>query len=134
MKTIKDKNYSFNHVKKRLTERYNLDITIDEYDKLCQMVIDNKGTIFINSENNTQEIYNILIGLTTIKVVWSVERKLITTVLPIRQHHIWCSHQLSNPDTCKMCDKFYKLYPMNGITPDELLKKHFPDAIKREGT
>ena len=35
MKTIKDRNYSFNHTKKRLKERYNLDITMNEYDALC---------------------------------------------------------------------------------------------------
>jgi len=45
MKTIKDRNYSFNHVKKRLEERYNLDINIKDYDNLNWRVSSDKYPI-----------------------------------------------------------------------------------------
>lgn len=82
MKTIKDKNYSFNHVKKRLTERYNLDITISEYDELCGV----KMLGFINKETqkNPQKVYDILFKGKVIRVVFSEKRDLITTVLKIK--------------------------------------------------
>lgn len=84
MKTIKDKNYSFNHVKKRLTERYNCDITISEYDELCYMIKKCWVTPITveKQKNNIQEIYDIVFNKKMMKVVWSIERQLITTVLP----------------------------------------------------
>lgn len=35
---------------------------------------------------------------------------------------------------CKLCERLYREYPMDGMTPDELQEKHFPEAIKRQGT
>jgi len=134
MKTKKDKNYSFNHFKERLKERYDLDITQDEYNQFCNVIIHGKKFL-INIEkqkNDIQEIYDIPTGGILIRVVWSIEKQLLTTALPIRQHHIWCNFPHTNPDTCKMCKRFYRDYPMDGLTSDELLKKHFPDAIKKE--
>ena len=58
MKTIKDKAYSFNHTKKRLKERYNLDINMKDYDNLCKLI----NRLFPKNieiqKNDTQEIYN----------------------------------------------------------------------------
>ncbi len=51
-----------------------------------------------------------------------------------KEHHIWCNHYYKPREGCKMCEKFYKKYPMDGLTQGELLKKHFPNAILREGT
>ena len=48
------------------------------------------------------------------------------------EHHIWCNFFMRDPKTCKMCDRLYEEYPMDGLTPDELLKKHFPNVIKRQ--
>lgn len=53
------------------------------------------------------------------------------------RHHIWCNGQRGPVSTCRWCggnDGLHALYPMDGLTADELQKKHFPDAIKREGT
>lgn len=133
MKTKKGKDYSFNHFKERLKKRYNLDITMDEYDQFCNLIISSKKFL-INTErqkNDIQEIYDIPMGRMLIRVVWSRGKQLLTTALPIRQHHIWCNFPHTNPDTCKMCERFYRDYPMDGLTPDELQKKHFPDAIKK---
>jgi len=83
MKTIKDKNYSFNHVKKRLTKRYNLDITMAEYNDLCGV----KMLGFINKEyqkNDTQKIYDVIFKGKKIRVVFSEKRDLVTTVLEIK--------------------------------------------------
>jgi hypothetical protein len=86
MKTIKDKNYSFNHVKKRLTKRYNIDITMSEYDDLCKVKICKVKMLgFINKEyqkNDTQQIYDVVFKGKVIRVVWSDKRQLVTTVLP----------------------------------------------------
>lgn len=82
MKTIKDKNYSFSHVKKRLTERYNLDIIMSEYDDLCKVISRLFPKNIEIQKNDTQEVYDIVFYSQTIRVVWSVERQLITTVLP----------------------------------------------------
>jgi hypothetical protein len=133
MKTKKDRTYSFNHFKKRLKERYNLDITMDEYDQFCNIIISGKKFL-INTErqkNDIQTIYDIPAAGILIRVVWSQGKQLLTTVLPIRQHHVWCNFPHTNPDTCKMCDRFYRDYPIEGLTPDKLLKKHFPDVIKK---
>lgn len=48
-----------------------------------------------------------------------------------RQHHIWCNYWHGDPATCKFCNRLYKEYPMDGLTPDELQQKYFPNVIKR---
>jgi len=134
MKTKKDRSYSFNHFKDRLLERYDLDITMDEYNGICSMMDLYKTFPPISTEhqkNDTQLVYDIIFKEEMIRVVFSEARNLLTTVLPKRQHHIWCNFPHTNPDTCKMCERFYRDYPMDGLTPDELQKKHFPDAIKK---
>jgi len=83
MKTIKDRNYSFNHVKKRLEERYNLDINIKDYDNLNWRVSSDKYPISTEIQrDDIQKIYNVLYKEKWIKVVYSDKRNLITTVLP----------------------------------------------------
>ena len=49
------------------------------------------------------------------------------------EHHIWCNYWMKDRKTCKMCERLFKEYPMDK-TPDEMLKKYFPDVKKREGT
>ena len=83
MKTIKNKEYSFNHYKQRLNERYNLNITKKEYNKRCSMV--KKTFKLISIEKQKKDIQTIYIGEwknISIKVVWSDYRKCLTTVLP----------------------------------------------------
>lgn len=48
-----------------------------------------------------------------------------------KEHHLWCNYFMGDPNKCKMCDRLYKEYPMNNLTPDELLKTYFPKVIKR---
>lgn len=39
---------------------------------------------------------------------------------------------MRDPKDCKMCDRLYKEYPMDGLSQDELVKKYFPNVIKRQ--
>lgn len=48
-----------------------------------------------------------------------------------KPHHIWCSYQSGPVEECKLCQRLYKEYPMDGLTPDELQEKYFPNVIKR---
>jgi len=82
MKTIKDKEYSFNHFKKRLKERFNHDVTRSEYDFLCSII---NGCYLVSTEvqkNDTQRIYDVGFQGILIRVVWSETRQCVTTVLP----------------------------------------------------
>lgn len=49
-------------------------------------------------------------------------------------HHIWCNWFMRPREGCTMCERLYQEYPPEGLTPEELVKKHFPDVIIREGT
>jgi len=48
-------------------------------------------------------------------------------------HHIFCNWFDRPEDGCKMCERLRKYYPED-CTPDELVAKHFPSVIVREGT
>ena len=85
MKTIKDRTYSFNHTKKRLKERYGIDISIDDYDYLCTKVITNDDITIVMMEKQDSDIqYTYDLDFKqrgAIRVVWSDKRQCITTVL-----------------------------------------------------
>lgn len=81
MKTIKDKEYSFNHTKERLLERFNLSLNRKEYEILCNLI--NNKTLLVK-ENNIQEIHLILWKNKRIKAVFNTKKQYITTVLPER--------------------------------------------------
>ena len=85
MKTKKDREYSFNHTKERLLERYDIDISHKDYDYLCTKIINNDGitTVMIEEQDNdTQYTYDIVFKyITTVRVVWSETRQCITTAL-----------------------------------------------------
>jgi len=49
-KTVKDRSYSFNHTKQRLSERYGIDINQDHYDILCDNIKNNKGVVLVMIE------------------------------------------------------------------------------------
>jgi hypothetical protein len=49
---------------------------------------------------------------------------------PEKQHHVWCNFFMRPREGCWMCEELYKKYPMNGLTPDELMAKHFPNNVK----
>ena len=52
--------------------------------------------------------------------------------MPFNGHHIWCNgDSRTDPEKCKFCIRLKKLYPEEGVTPDELQKHHFPNVIKR---
>lgn len=86
MKTKKDKNYSYEHTKQRLKERYNIDdLTMDQYDHMCEKILKKQGAIMVDKEqqkNDVQIIYDLeFVYVNPIRVVWSESRQLITTVL-----------------------------------------------------
>lgn len=88
MKTVKDRDYSFEHTKKRLKERYNIAITITDYDYLCNKVKGKKDLISVMSEKQDGDIqytYDLQFQYRgVIRVVWSETRQYITTVLKRR--------------------------------------------------
>jgi hypothetical protein len=43
-------------------------------------------------------------------------------------HHVWCNYFSLSREGCKQCERLFERYPMDR-TPDEMAKKHFPDAI-----
>lgn len=85
MKTVKDREYSFNHTKKRLKERYNIEITMKDYDYLCTKVKNNDDIILVMTEaqgDDTQHTYDLQFEYRgIIRVVWSETRQCVTTVL-----------------------------------------------------
>jgi hypothetical protein len=53
--------------------------------------------------------------------------------MPFAGHHIWCNrHPASDPEKCDMCKGLKEKYPEDNTTPEELVKKHFPNVISRE--
>jgi len=86
MKTNKDENYSRDHTKKRLQERYDITKNLDTtYDLLCVMINNNIDCTFISEEaqkKNPQQVYNVVINKTNIRVVWDKKNKYVKTVLP----------------------------------------------------
>ena len=86
MKTIKDRNYSFNHTKQRLQERYDIDdLTMKQYDHMCDKILQRRNAIMVEEEyqdGDTQIIYDLeFVHRDPIRVVWSEKRQCITTVL-----------------------------------------------------
>jgi hypothetical protein len=43
-------------------------------------------------------------------------------------HHIWCNFPIKPVEECEFCKE---QYPEDNLTPEELAKKYFPDAILR---
>lgn len=47
------------------------------------------------------------------------------------EHHVWCNFFLEEPAaTCSMCSGLKKDYPIQNLTEDELMAKHFPQVRK----
>lgn len=45
------------------------------------------------------------------------------------EHHIWCNNFMLPAEGCEMCKGLRERYPEGDQTPDELVKKHFPDVV-----
>ena len=85
MKTIRDEEYSFNHVKQRLQERHNLEIDRKFYDRMNENIKPYIGypDVADSVDNNgDQEVHSMFIKNRIVKVVWSHSKERITTVLP----------------------------------------------------
>ena len=85
MKTIKDYEYSFNHCKQRLKERYGIELSRRRYDhlnKILKKIRNPKDAISIDN-NGDQEIYQWTwtIPCVNILLVWSNSKERITTIL-----------------------------------------------------
>ena len=62
MKTKKDKNYSFEHTKQRLKERYDINIELKHYENMCEQILSKKDIKVIEIEykkNDIQTIYDL---------------------------------------------------------------------------
>ena len=81
MKTLKDKNYSYQHTKQRLSERHNLTLSEYEYNNLCQKFIEKKIKIIVEEKSNNQVIFETTFKNKQIKFVWNNSHQLITTTL-----------------------------------------------------
>lgn len=84
MKTIKDLEYSKDHTKQRLSERYDIDITDDDYYDLCEMIKRRIDCTLMKVEaqaGGIQETYRVLFKGTVIYAVWSYPLQLVKTVL-----------------------------------------------------
>ena len=84
MKPVKDREYSFNHVKDRLKERFNLDIDRKTYEEMNRSIlpyISNPNFDYETDNNGEQEIHPMFIKNKIIKVVYSLSKDRITSVL-----------------------------------------------------
>jgi len=86
MKTKKDIEYSFNHTKDRILERYDFKITREFYDGMCKDIKElSSATTLIDVEkqkDDTQIIFDIKYKfMEPIRVVWSDMRSCITTAI-----------------------------------------------------
>jgi len=89
MKTKKDIEYSFNHTRDRILERYDFKITREFYDGMCKDVSDLTSAVNLvnieNQNNDTQMIFDIKYKfMDSIRVVWSDKRECITTAIKRR--------------------------------------------------
>ena len=89
MKTVKDYEYSFNHVNKRLRERYKIkSLTKSEYknmNKTAELMRNPEKALWIDN-NRDQEVYEWMMldnsgKYVKVKLVWSNSKERITTVL-----------------------------------------------------
>lgn len=87
MKTIKDEEYSFNHTKERLLERFNLSLSKEEYKILCELCMTKVS--YINSlvikESEDQEIHQLFFKGHNIKFTFNNKKGYITTALPRKE-------------------------------------------------
>jgi len=86
MKTKKDILYSFNHTRKRLEDRYSIEINAMDYAEMCENIMHKNHALFVTSEkqkNDVQEIYDVYLRGTLVRVVWSTSNRCIKTVLPM---------------------------------------------------
>jgi len=89
MKTKKDADYSFNHTRDRLLERYDITITRAFYDGMCKDIKDLTSDVTLidieKQKDDTQMIFDIKYKfIESIRVVWSDERACITTAIKRR--------------------------------------------------
>jgi len=85
MKTVKDRNYSFNHTKQRLLERYDIDISMEDYNYLCKRVESNRDVLLVMIEkqkDGDQYTYDLNFKYRgVVRVVYNKEKGYITTAL-----------------------------------------------------
>jgi len=80
MKTKKDIDYSFEHTKQRLAERYGLWLTRPEYVQLCTSVQNYKGQ-YESTAGDVQKVVAVPFRGVLVTCVYSWNRSCITTVL-----------------------------------------------------
>ena len=86
-KNMNQKEYGFTHTKQRLKERYNLNISHEEYDYLCNKVRKGKysNVVGVNTQKTgEQKIVGMLFKERLLILVWEEHRDCITTALPYK--------------------------------------------------
>lgn len=84
MKTIKDIEYSFDHTRERISERYGIDITREDYNELCRRANLKENVEFMSEDSQKNDVQVVLVMPfkdVQLKVVWSTSRQCITTAL-----------------------------------------------------
>jgi hypothetical protein len=81
MKTAKNKEYSFQHTKKRLKERYGLDLYRDEYNTICQNTKIMQGVLELCGEKK-QKVVQCLFKGRRVTFVYGLGCDYVTTALP----------------------------------------------------
>jgi len=89
MKTKKDIEYSFNHTKDRLLERYDLKITRAFYDGMCNDIKEKSPVVTVVNVETQKDDVQIIVDIKykfieTLRVVWSENRQYITTAIKRR--------------------------------------------------
>lgn len=80
MKTVKDKEYSFRHVKERMLERYDIEIDMEDYEEM-NLWHENDDIIEIQGDQIISKIHYKNKDIIT---NFCKKRGYITTVLPMR--------------------------------------------------
>ena len=87
MKTFKNKKYSIEHTRQRLKERFNLYISDDDYNDMCNIV--QRNGVFISTDNNgDQTIYDIMFKGMSMSVVWDNLSGYIKTIFDRKSQKI----------------------------------------------
>jgi ATP-dependent Clp protease adapter protein ClpS len=81
MKTKKNKEYSFQHTKARLKERYGLELYKDEYNTICQNTKIMQGVLELMGEKK-QKIVTVHFKGKRVKFVYGIGCDYVTTALP----------------------------------------------------
>ena len=66
------------------------------------------------------------------KLLWmTLQRSKVRLYMEGNEHHIWCNFFMRPREGCKLCESLYVSCPIEGLTPDEMFEKYYPDVTIR---